>query len=92
MHDLLRAAPPLLDQPTTMEDPGNQRVAKAGGVVPLEFGHGDAGGQQAKAGDFQPVIVDGDENRPTGDRVIAVAERIDQRLAQSQRRVEEWPS
>src|SRR5271157_1510555 len=36
--DFLCASTPLLDQPSTVEDPGDQRVAEAGGVVPLEVG------------------------------------------------------
>ena len=57
--DFLGAATPLLDEPAAVEDPGDQRVAEAGGVVSLEVGHGDSRWQESQAGDFQPVIADG---------------------------------
>lgn len=76
--DLLGASSPLLDQPATVEDSGDQRVAQPGGTVLLEVGHGDSRRQQPQAGDFQPVIINGNEDRSPGDRVIPVADGIDQ--------------
>ena len=67
--DFLGASTPLLDQPSTVEDPGDQRVAEAGGVVPLEVGHGDSRRQEPQAGDFQPVIENGNEDGSPGDRI-----------------------
>ena len=63
-------------------------VAEAGGVVPLEVGHGDSRRQEPQAGDFQPVIENGNEDGSPGDRIVPVADRIDQGFPESQRRVE----
>ncbi len=78
VHDLLRASPPLFDETATIKDPGDQRIAKARGVIPLEFGHRHARWQEAQTGDFQSVIVCGHEDGPAGDRVVAVADRVDE--------------
>ena len=63
VHDFLRASPPLFDQSAAIEDPGDQRVAKAGAVVRFRSATVIPGGKQPGAGDFQPIIVDGDEDR-----------------------------
>ena len=57
-------------------------------MLPLQVGDRDARGQQPGTNDLQAIVVNGDEDGATRDRVVPMTEGIDQGLAEGQRRVE----
>ena len=79
--DLQRAGAPLLDEPALMEDSGDQGIPRPGFVTAIQIVRSQSEVEFATAHDFEPVVVDGDVNRPSSGRVVTMAQRVRQSLA-----------
>jgi len=81
-HDVLSAAPPLLDQPGDVHDAREDRVGRTGAVPALEIRGGPSLRKPTDVGDLQPVIVQLHGDTPAAMLVVTMTNRIVHGLAQ----------
>jgi hypothetical protein len=84
--DLLRATPPSLDETAPIKHLSNEWIPRLGRVLAFQIRHGDFSRERSSARNLQAVVKDGDTHGTTRNRIITVAQRVDERFAQSQRR------
>ena len=88
LHHEHAAAPGLFHEAAEVEHMGDVRITEDGDVAFLQLLDGDALGQTARVPDFEALREDMDADAAGGRTVVAMDERIDERLAHGIFRVE----